>query len=159
MGIDHRFTYFADYSIQINIHMSLRLLSALSVIAILAFGSCNQKSDQEAKIKALEDKIAALESSSPSAVTPVNVQATQAADPSSLGSFQFSEMEHSFGTIQEGEVVEHTFNFTKTLSCKFMISRSHWMTDYLQPQAGAPFLAHPLIILSQKFGLQWLQKF
>ncbi len=100
--------------------MKLRILSVLALTAIIGFTSC--ESDQEAKIKALEEKIAALETSSPSAVTPVNVQATQAADPSSLGQFEFAEMEHNFGTIREGEVVEHIFNFTNNGQAPLVIS-------------------------------------
>ncbi|MDN3204882.1 DUF1573 domain-containing protein [Algoriphagus sediminis] len=102
--------------------MKLRLLSALALCGLLAMGACNQKSDQEAKIQALEEKIAALESKSPSAVTPVNAQASQPADPSSLGQFEFSEMEYNFGTIQEGEVIEHIFNFTNNGQAPLVIS-------------------------------------
>jgi len=51
-----------------------------------------KKISADEKIKALEEKIAALETSN-TAITPVNAQATQVADPSSLGQFQFPEME------------------------------------------------------------------
>lgn len=92
------------------------------VTVMLALGtSCNQKSDQDAKIKALEDKIAQLETSN-TAVTPVNAQSTQAADPATLGSFQFPEMEYDFGTINEGKVVEHIFKFTNNGQAPLVIS-------------------------------------
>ncbi len=89
---------------------------------LLAIGvSCNPADSQEAKIKALEEKIAALETTN-SAVTPVNVQSTQPADPSTLGQFQFATTEYDFGTINEGKVVEHIFNFTNNGQAPLVIS-------------------------------------
>lgn len=89
---------------------------------ILALGtSCNQKSDQDAKIQALEDKIAQLETNN-TTMTPVNAQATQAADPATLGAFTFSEMEYDFGAINEGKVVEHVFKFTNNGQAPLVIS-------------------------------------
>ena len=90
--------------------------------AMLAFGtSCSQKSDQDAKIQALEDKIAQMETGS-TAITPVNAQATQVADPSTQGAFAFPEMEYDFGVINEGQVVEHLFKFTNSGQAPLVIS-------------------------------------
>lgn len=102
--------------------MKINVMNVAVVTVMLALGtSCNQKSDQDAKIKALEDKIAQLETSN-TAVTPVNAQSTQAADPATLGSFQFPEMEYDFGTINEGKVVEHIFKFTNNGQAPLVIS-------------------------------------
>ncbi|MDF2158897.1 DUF1573 domain-containing protein [Algoriphagus sp. CAU 1675] len=102
--------------------MNAKLMSAAAFALMLALGtSCSQKSDQEAKIQALEEKIAQLESKG-SSITPVNAQSTQAADPSTLGSFEFPEMEYEFGTINEGQIVEHTFNFTNNGEAPLVIS-------------------------------------
>ncbi|WP_439487736.1 DUF1573 domain-containing protein [Algoriphagus sp.] len=102
--------------------MKSNIMNVAVFSAILALGvSCDQKSDQDAKIKALEDKIAQLETSNTS-VTPVNAQATTAADPSTLGAFQFPEMEHDFGAINEGKVVEHIFKFTNNGQAPLVIS-------------------------------------
>ena len=95
-------------------------VAVLSVALALAT-SCNQKSDQDAKIQALEDKIAQLETNN-TAVTPVNVQATQTADPATLGQFEFPEMEYDFGNINEGQVVEHLFKFTNNGQAPLVIS-------------------------------------
>lgn len=98
------------------------MLSAAALSLCLAFGTaCSQKSDQEAKIKALEDKIAALETSNTS-VTPVNAQASQVADPSTLGQFQFPEMEYEFGNISEGQIIEHEFSFINSGEAPLVIS-------------------------------------
>lgn len=100
--------------------MKIKLLSAFALALVLG-ASCSQKSDQDDKIKALEEKIAQLENQN-TAVTPANAQTTTAADPSTLGAFQFGEMEYDFGTINEGQVVEHVFNFTNNGQAPLVIS-------------------------------------
>lgn len=100
--------------------MKIKLLSAFAMAVVLA-SSCSQKDDNAAKIQALEDKIAQLETSN-TAVSPVNAQTTTTADPSSLGQFEFSEIEYDFGTIKEGAVVEHVFNFTNNGQAPLVIS-------------------------------------
>ena len=100
--------------------MKIKLLSAFALALVLGV-SCIQKSDQDDKIKALEEKIAQLENQN-TAVTPANAQTTTAADPSTLGAFQFGEMEYDFGTINEGQVVEHVFNFTNNGQAPLVIS-------------------------------------
>ena len=100
--------------------MKIKLLSAFAIALVMGV-SCNQKSDQEDKIKALEDKIAQLENNN-TAVTPVNAQTATPADASTLGAFSFEEMEYDFGTINEGQVVEHLFNFTNNGQAPLVIS-------------------------------------
>ncbi|GAA0877696.1 DUF1573 domain-containing protein [Algoriphagus jejuensis] len=100
--------------------MKTKLLSVFALVLVLA-SSCAQKDDQAAKIKALEDKIAQIETSN-TAVTPVNAQSATDADPSTLGLFEFTEMEYDFGTINEGKVVEHVFNFTNNGQAPLVIS-------------------------------------
>jgi hypothetical protein len=101
--------------------MKINLLSAV-ILAMVLMASCSSKGDnQDEKIKALEEKIAALEGAN-TAVSPVNAQTTTEADPSTLGSFEFSEMEHDFGTINEGQVIEHLFNFTNNGQAPLVIS-------------------------------------
>lgn len=100
--------------------MKIKLLSVFALVLVLT-SSCEKKDDQAAKIQALEDKIAQLENSN-TTVTPVNAQTSTAADPSSLGQFEFTEMEYDFGTINEGKVVEHIFNFTNNGQAPLVIS-------------------------------------
>ncbi|WP_192348018.1 DUF1573 domain-containing protein [Algoriphagus sp. Y33] len=102
--------------------MKINVMNMAVFSVMLALGtSCNQKSDQDDKIKALEDKIAQMETGN-TAVTPVNAQATQAADPATLGAFGFPEMEYDFGTVKEGQVVEHLFKFTNNGQAPLVIS-------------------------------------
>ncbi len=100
--------------------MKIKLLSAFALAVILT-SSCSQKDENADKIKALEDKIAQLETAN-TAVTPVNAQSTTTADPSTLGGFEFTEMEYDFGNINEGKVVEHVFNFTNNGQAPLVIS-------------------------------------
>jgi hypothetical protein len=93
-------------------------LSALLFIGTIAVSSCNNK-DQAEKIAALEQKISQLENNS---VVPANVQSTTAVDPSSLGAFKFEELEFDFGTIAEGKIVEHVFNFVNDGQAPLVIS-------------------------------------
>lgn len=94
-------------------------LSALALaIAITAVG-CETKNNQSDKIAELEQKLARLEASQP---VPTNVSSVEAADPSSLGAFQFQEMEYDFGTIDEGKVIEHLFKFTNNGQAPLVIS-------------------------------------
>lgn len=107
--------------------MKIKLLSVGALTLMIALSvSCSEKAnDQDAKIQALEDKIAALSAQGAgtnSAITPTNAQATQPADPSTLGSFVFPAMEYDFGTIPEGKVVEHIFNFTNNGQSPLVIS-------------------------------------
>jgi hypothetical protein len=100
--------------------MKIKLLSAFALALVMGV-SCDQKSDQDDKIKALEEKIAQLENNN-TAVTPVNAQTATPADASTLGAFSFAEMEYDFGTINEGQVVEHLFNFTNNGQAPLVIS-------------------------------------
>lgn len=85
---------------------------AFMVIAILAFGltACKDK-DAEKRIAELEDRLASLESSgvvSPTAVSPT-VAATKPDGP--LPAVEWGDTEWDFGTINEGDVVEHIYTF------------------------------------------------
>lgn len=94
--------------------MKTRFASAL-LFSVVILASCNQAKDEQAeKIASLEEKIASLEGG--------NIVGTTNADPSTLGAFQFTEMEFDFGTINEGKVVEKIFNFTNNGQAPLVIS-------------------------------------
>lgn len=95
--------------------------SALALSVALITIGCNSKSAEEAeRIKALEQKISQLEQNQ--VVTPTNVENVHPADPSTVGVFEFGAMEHDFGTIAEGEVIEHMFNFKNGGQAPLVIS-------------------------------------
>lgn len=94
----------------------------LKVLLIVAFGvgftSCKDR-NAEKKVAELESRLAELEGKktvSPSvdptaaptpAVQPVNEEKPEGPLPS----FQFESVDHDFGTIREGQVVEYTYKF------------------------------------------------
>jgi hypothetical protein len=95
-------------------------LPAIALIgALMAFGCETKKDDQSDKIAQLEQKLARLEASQP---IPANVQTVEMADPATLGQFQFPNMEFDFGTIDEGKIIEHTFQFVNTGQAPLIIS-------------------------------------
>ena len=104
---------------QINL-MKYFSFPAILIAGVLMATGCETKSNnQSEKIAALEEKLARLESAQP---VPANVQSVEMADPSSLGQFQFREIEYDFGTINEGIVVEHEFRFTNSGQAPLVIS-------------------------------------
>ena len=94
----------------------------LSVLIFLVgvIGACSNK-DAEKRIAELEDKLSELEggnagTTTTTTTTPTTATTTNAASNEKpdgpLPAFVWSEEEHDFGTINEGDVVEHTFSFT-----------------------------------------------
>lgn len=104
-----------------------KILLAVLVAGVVA--SCGN-SDLESRVTKLEGKVAALEGrglaqTSPSITpTPVNnTTPTPAEKPDGpLPSIQFQQELHDFGTIKDGDVVEHIFTFTNTGEAPLIIS-------------------------------------
>jgi hypothetical protein len=97
------------------------LLPAYILVGLLMVTGCdNNKEEKDERIEALEQKISQLEQGQ--VTSPSNAQSVTPADPGSMGQLEFEEMEYDFGTISEGEVVEHQFNFTNTGQSPLVIS-------------------------------------
>ncbi len=90
-----------------------KLMKSALAIGLMAFvlGACGSDKDAEKRIAELENKINQLQSAQPgAAATPT----PEVKPEGPLPSFSFEAEEHDFGTITEGDVVEHTFKFTNT---------------------------------------------
>ena len=107
-----------------------RVLYSVFAIALvgMSFFSCTDK-DVEARIARLEGRIAELEArnggrtSTPSTTTASTTSSVVDEVPSGpLPAFKFAEEEHDFGTITEGDIVEHTFSFTNVGEAPLIIS-------------------------------------
>ena len=96
-----------------------RLIPSFAVIGLLLVAGCSNSKEEE-RIQELEQKISQLESNQ--LATPANVQSVTPADPSSIGQFDFEEVEFDFGTIAEGQTVEHEFKFTNSGQAPLIIS-------------------------------------
>lgn len=88
--------------------------------ALLVVGCNSQSNEKDERIDALEQKIAQMEEGQ--VAVPSNTQSMTAVDPGSIGQFEFENMEFDFGTIAEGKVVEHEFEFTNVGQAPLVIS-------------------------------------
>lgn len=88
-----------------------------SFVSLFLLSACGNEGLEE-KVADLEQRVAALESgktaSQPAALTQKVSQTESTVADGNLPKFQFKESTHDFGTITEGDVVEHTFKFTNT---------------------------------------------
>ena|SRR5690554_4989334 len=96
-----------------------RLLPSFAVIGLLLFAGCSNNKEGD-RIQELEQKISDLERNQ--LATPANAQSVTPADPNSIGEFDFEEVEFDFGTIDEGQTVEHEFKFTNSGQAPLIIS-------------------------------------
>ena len=87
-------------------------LSLLFAFVAMVVASCGNEKASEKRIAELESRLAELEGGK----TTTTAQATQPEQKPEgpLPAFEFETMEHDFGAIDEGDVVEHTFTFKNT---------------------------------------------
>jgi hypothetical protein len=98
----------------------------LSLIGSVAF-SCSNK-EMEARIAKLEGKVAELESkngtrtTTPQISKPTKTNTPEVKPEGPIPAVSFTEESFDFGTIQEGDVVDHVFAFTNTGDAPLIIS-------------------------------------
>ncbi|SMD35943.1 Protein of unknown function [Reichenbachiella faecimaris] len=99
----------------------------LAVLAMIATG-CSS-ADVESRIARLEGRVAELEGSGTATKRSAASDNVKPADnkpevkpEGPLPEFAFNEESHDFGTINEGDVVEHVFAFTNTGDAPLIIS-------------------------------------
>lgn len=99
-------------------------LFVLAAVGMMAF-SCTNK-ELEKRVATLEGQVAELKAGNGSTrpvVTPNNVTQQPEVKPEGpVPAIAFGEEMHDFGTIKEGEVVEHVFKFTNTGDAPLIIS-------------------------------------
>lgn len=93
-----------------------RVMKSALAIGLMAFvlGACGSDKDAEKRIAELENKLAQLETSGQTPGTTAQAAAPETKPEGPLPAFAFAGESHDFGTINEGDVVEHTFTFTNT---------------------------------------------
>ena len=98
----------------------LKTLFIATLVAVVSI-SCKDR-DAEKKIAQLESRLAELEGKKSPTATPT--PATPAADEKPEGPLpvmEFSNTDHDFGTITEGDVVEYTYAFKNTGAAPLII--------------------------------------
>lgn len=108
----------------------MKYLKGIITIFILLFVfSCGNK-NLEKRIALLERRVAALEVGSTSGNTTGNNPVQLASNPTKIddnapkSKINFENMEYDFGTIDEGDIVEHTFTFTNTGESPLLIEKA-----------------------------------
>ena len=97
------------------------LFVALFAITLFA---CSDK-EAEKRIAELESRLAELETTNQPVRTPAEAHAEPETKPEGpLPELKFEQTEHDFGTINEGDVVEHTFKFTNTGDAPLIIQNA-----------------------------------
>jgi hypothetical protein len=97
------------------------------VAAVVIFTSCN--GNLEERVRDLEGRVAVLESQgAPVRATP-QAQAQQPTESEvkpegPLPGMQFSKEEHDFGTINDGDIVEHKFSFKNVGDAPLIITNA-----------------------------------
>jgi len=105
------------------------LKGILSIFILLLIFSCANK-DLEKRVALLERRVAALEvgttSGNQNTKRPVQLASnpTKVDDNSSKSQIKFENEEYDFGTINEGDIVEHTFTFTNTGESPLVIEKA-----------------------------------
>lgn len=101
--------------------MKLVLKTFVAAILVVGFTSCGNK-EQEKKIAELESKLDAL--SAGTAASPAAAAVKEEKPEGPLPVFEFEGTEHDFGTINEGDIVEHTFTFTNNGEAPLIIQNA-----------------------------------
>lgn len=89
-------------------------LSLVFGLLAMIFAACGSNKESEKKIAELENRLKELEGGNAAASTPVKPAEPEVKPEGPLPVFAFEEEEYDFGTINEGDVVEHTFKFKNT---------------------------------------------
>lgn len=102
----------------------VRIMLLLS-LSLVVMASCRDK-EAEKRIAQLESRIAELEGTGTGVSTaPTNTAAVPETKPEGpLPAMEFATLEHDFGTISEGDVVEYTYKFKNTGDAPLIIQNA-----------------------------------
>ena len=102
------------------------------LIIIVALASCTSDQSLERRITALERRVAELENGPTAAAqkaaqADVKLASTPEIIPTNDGpkpAFNFGNIEHDFGTVNEGEIVNYTYSFTNNGETPLVIEKA-----------------------------------
>jgi len=111
----------------INMVRHFRIIISVLFFGILIFPSCVNKK-LERRVQALERRVQALEGQN--GHLPVSEKVKLASTPekiqtgSGISKLDFESTEFDFGTINEGEIINHTYTFTNTGDTPLIIEKA-----------------------------------
>jgi len=106
------------------------LKSVQPVIILLIITSCSSNTKLERRINALERRVAELEAGKNEATRASKANVTLASNPEKIQDgipkpvFSFEDTEFDFGTVNEGDIVNHTYLFTNTGKSPLVIDKA-----------------------------------
>ena len=103
----------------------------LVLVAVILISSCKNK-EQEKRIAELEGKLAAMDA--PKATANTNTAEPEVKPEGPLPVINWSEEDHDFGTIKDGDIVEHTFKFKNAGEAPLIISNAKATCGCTVPQ-------------------------
>lgn len=98
----------------------IKLSLFIGLVALIAT-ACGNNKEAEKRIAELEQKVQEL---SPAPAVSAAQPAPEEKPEGPLPVFEFEETDHDFGTITEGDVVEHVFKFTNTGDAPLIIQNA-----------------------------------
>lgn len=107
--------------------MKVKMLHGLVMVALLGAAISCKDRDTEKRIAELEAQIADLkgQKTAGNVVRPAPVEAPKEEKPEGpLPVAQFTKVEHDFGTISEGQVVEYTYSIKNTGQAPLVIQEA-----------------------------------
>jgi hypothetical protein len=110
--------------------MKMKVLTPFVFLAMLLVAIACSDRNAEKKIAELESRLAELEgkkTTTGAAITPAETAAQPAPEEKPEGPLpvaQFETVDHDFGTITEGQVVEHTYAFKNTGQAPLIIQNA-----------------------------------
>ena len=114
----------------------------LLVMVVVLASACSDR-NAEKRIAELEARLKELEGKKSTPVNPTaNTTAPETKPEGPLPAIAFKTQEHDFGTINEGDVVEHTFELTNTGQAPLIIQNAqpscgctvpNWSKDPIPP--------------------------
>ena len=96
----------------------------LLVVFVAALAGCRDK-EAEKKIAALEARLSEMEAKKMApGQTPIETAAPETKPEGPLPVISFATVDHDFGTIKEGDVVEYTYKFKNTGEAPLIIQNA-----------------------------------
>ena len=105
-----------------KMNIVLRSIAALMMVAVLVT-SCKDK-DAERRIAELERENSALRAKKVETQSPVTTPVAEEKPEGPVAAITFKHQDFDFGTIKEGQVVEHTFELVNNGTVPLLISEA-----------------------------------